>query len=399
MFVDKINLTLFSGSGGSGSISFSSKSSKTSPNGASGGSGGSIILKTNKKLFDYSHINSKSIFKADNGGDASKNLQSGKNATDLVIEVPLGTSVFDDSGLLAKLIHDNQEIIILEGGKGGLGNRELKSLRNTNPGFAEQGQKRVKREIKLELSLITDIAILGLPNSGKSTLIKKITNSNAKTDSYPFTTISPNLGVIDNLDNKYVICDLPGLIKGAAKGVGLGKSILKHLINTKVLIFLLDPSNLELNINDQITLLQDEIYSFEEKLKELPVLIIANKSDLNKVQDNLINISALEGSNLDILLQKIDELDIANLQSLNRSFLRTELEQNNFNIQELSNNYWEVDGHDVDNIVGLLGNENDVFNEISYRFENSNIPDELKLLGVQKGSTIKLGSFEFIYEK
>ena len=150
MFVDKINLTLFSGSGGSGSISFSSKSSKTSPNGASGGSGGSIILKTNKKLFDYSHINSKSIFKADNGGDASKNLQSGKNATDLIIEVPIGTSVFDDSGLLAKLIHDNQEIIILEGGKGGLGNRELKSLRNNNPGFAEQGQKRIKREIKLE---------------------------------------------------------------------------------------------------------------------------------------------------------------------------------------------------------------------------------------------------------
>ena len=168
---------------------------------------------------------------------------------------------------------------------------------------------------------------------------------------------------------------------------------------TKVLIFLLDPSNLDLNINEQIILLQDEIYSYEEKLKELPVLIIANKSDLNKVEDNLINISALEGSNLDILLQKIDELDIANLKSLNRSFLRTELEQNNFNVQELSNNYWEVDGHDVDNIVGLLGNENDVFNEISYRFENSDIPDELKLLGVQKGSTIKLGSFEFTYEK
>ena len=317
----------------------------------------------------------------------------------MIIEVPIGTSVFDDSGLLAKLIHDNQEIIILEGGKGGLGNRELKSLRNTNPGFAEQGQKRIKREIKLELSLITDIAILGLPNSGKSTLIKKITNSNAKTDSYPFTTISPNLGVIDNLDDKYVICDLPGLIKGAAVGVGLGKSILKHLINTKVLIFLLDPSNLDLNINEQIILLKDEIYSYEEKLKELPVLIIANKSDLNKVEDNLINISALEGSNLDILLQKIDELDIVNLKSLNRSFLRTELEQNNFNVQELSNNYWEVDGHDVDNIVGLLGNENDVFNEISYRFENSDIPDELKLLGVQKGSTIKLGSFEFTYEK
>jgi GTP-binding protein len=399
MFIDKINLTLLSGSGGSGSISYSSKSSKTSPNGASGGNGGSIILKTNKKLFDFSHIFSKSIFKAENGGDASKNLQSGKNANDLIIEVPLGTSIFDNSGLVAKLIHENQEIKILQGGKGGFGNRELKSSRNINPGFAEQGQKRSKREIKLELSLITDIAILGLPNSGKSTLIKKITNSNARTDSYPFTTITPNLGVIEKFENKYVICDLPGLIKGAAMGIGLGKSILKHLINTKILIFLLDPTNLELSINQQIQLLRDEIFDYDQQLKQLPVLIVVNKSDIGTVEDGMLNISALEELNLDILLQKIEEIDIKKLQTLNRSFLRTEIDQNHFTINQLSENYWEVEGPDVERIVNLIGNENDIFNEISYRFENSNIPDELKLLGVQKGSTIKLGNFEFTYEK
>lgn len=398
MFIDKIDLTLFSGSGGSGSISFSSKSSKTSPNGASGGKGGSIIIRTNKKLFDFSHIYSKSIFKAENGGDASKNLQSGKNANDLIIEVPLGTSVIDSEGLVAKLIHENQELKILQGGRGGLGNRELKSTRNINPGIAEQGQKRSKKEIKLELSLITDIAILGLPNSGKSTLIKKITNSNAKTDSYPFTTVSPNLGVIENLERKYIICDLPGLIKGAATGVGLGKSILKHLINTKVLIFLLDPSNIELNTDQQIKLLQNEVYSYDEKLEKLPVLHIVNKADLDVKEDGMLNISALEEINIDILLQKLEELNINNLETLNRSFLRTELDKNNFSIQKSSANYWDVEGPEVDRITGLLGNENDVFNEISYRFENSVIPEELKLLGVKKGSTIKLGSFEFIYE-
>jgi GTP-binding protein len=398
MFIDKIDLTLFSGSGGSGSISFSSKSSKTSPNGASGGKGGSIIIRTNRKLFDFSHIYSKSIFKAENGGDASKNLQSGKNANDLIIEVPLGTSVIDSEGLVAKLIHENQELKILQGGRGGLGNRELKSTRNINPGIAEQGQKRSKKEIKLELSLITDIAILGLPNSGKSTLIKKITNSNAKTDSYPFTTVSPNLGVIENLERKYIICDLPGLIKGAATGVGLGKSILKHLINTKVLIFLLDPSNIELNTDQQIKLLQNEVYSYDEKLEKLPVLHIVNKADLDVKEDGMLNISALEEINIDILLQKLEELNINNLETLNRSFLRTELHKNNFSIQKSSANYWDVEGPEVDRITGLLGNENDVFNEISYRFENSVIPEELKLLGVKKGSTIKLGSFEFIYE-
>ena len=398
MFIDKIDLTLFSGSGGSGSISFSSKSSKTSPNGASGGKGGSIIIRTNRKLFDFSHIYSKSIFKAENGGDASKNLQSGKNANDLIIEVPLGTSVIDSEGLVAKLIHENQELKILQGGRGGLGNRELKSTRNINPGIAEQGQKRSKKEIKLELSLITDIAILGLPNSGKSTLIKKITNSNAKTDSYPLTTVSPNLGVIENLERKYIICDLPGLIKGAATGVGLGKSILKHLINTKVLIFLLDPSNIELNTDQQIKLLQNEVYSYDEKLEKLPVLHIVNKADLDVKEDGMLNISALEEINIDILLQKLEELNINNLETLNRSFLRTELHKNNFSIQKSSANYWDVEGPEVDRITGLLGNENDVFNEISYRFENSVIPEELKLLGVKKGSTIKLGSFEFIYE-
>jgi len=398
MFIDKIDLTLFSGSGGSGSISFSSKSSKTSPNGASGGKGGSIIIRTNRKLFDFSHIYSKSIFKAENGGDASKNLQSGKNANDLIIEVPLGTSVIDSEGLVAKLIHENQELKILQGGRGGLGNRELKSTRNINPGIAEQGQKRSKKEIKLELSLITDIAILGLPNSGKSTLIKKITNSNAKTDSYPFTTVSPNLGVIENLERKYIICDLPGLIKGAATGVGLGKSILKHLINTKVLIFLLDPSNIELNTDQQIKLLQNEVYSYDEKLEKLPVLHIVNKADLDVKEDGMLNISALEEINIDILLQKLEELNINNLETLSRSFLRTELHKNNFSIQKSSANYWDVEGPEVDRITGLLGNENDVFNEISFRFENSVIPEELKLLGVKKGSTIKLGSFEFIYE-
>ena len=398
MFVDKINLTLLSGSGGSGSISFSSKSSKTSPNGASGGNGGSIILKTRKDLFDFSHIYSKSIFKAENGGDASKNLQSGKNAGDLVIEVPLGTSIHDDEGLISVLLNENEELLLLEGGKGGAGNKDLKSKRNPNPSIAEQGQRRFKKEVRLDLSLITDIAILGLPNSGKSTLIKKITNSNAKTDSYPFTTISPNLGVLESLNSKYTICDLPGLIKGAATGVGLGKSILKHLMNTKVLIFLLDPLNTELNIDEQIELLEDEIFAYEKKLKHLPVLKVINKSDLSKKLNGMINISALEGLGIDKLLERIDELNISGLKTLNKSYLRTDLNKNEFTIENTAQDYWEVFGQEVDRITNLIGNEIDVFNEISYRFENSDISAELKLLGINNGSTIKLGKFEFIYE-
>ena len=191
---------------------------------------------------------------------------------------------------------------------------------------------------------------------------------------------------------------MPGLIKGAATGVGLGKSILKHLMNTKVLIFLLDPSNTELNIDEQIKLLEDEIFAYEKKLRQLPVLKVINKSDLSNKPNGMINISALEGLGIDKLLEKIDELNISSLKALNKSYLRTDLNKNEFTIENTTQDYWEVFGHEVDRITNLIGNEIDVFNEISYRFENSDISAELKLLGVNNGSTIKLGKFEFIYE-
>jgi GTPase involved in cell partitioning and DNA repair len=169
-------------------------------------------------------------------------------------------------------------------------------------------------------------------------------------------------------------------------------------MNTKVLIFLLDPSNTELNIDEQIKLLEDEIFAYEKKLRQLPVLKVINKSDLSNKPNGMINISALEGLGIDKLLEKIDELNISSLKALNKSYLRTDLNKNEFTIENTTQNYWEVFGHEVDRITNLIGNEIDVFNEISYRFENSDISAELKLLGVNNGSTIKLGKFEFIYE-
>ena len=242
MFVDSVELSLLSGAGGSGSISFKSKSTKSSPNGGSGGDGGSIYFKPDVSIYDFSSIYSSSSFKAENGEDAGKDLQDGKNGNDLFINVPLGTSVFINEEKVAELLDHNATFLICSGGKGGRGNRELISKRNPNPKISEAGEKRKSVKVNLELSLITDISILGIPNSGKSTLIKSLTNSNAKTASYPFTTISPNLGVLESSAKNMIICDLPGLIEGASQGVGLGRSILKHLKNTKVLILVLDLS-------------------------------------------------------------------------------------------------------------------------------------------------------------
>ena len=198
MFVDTIQINLLSGSGGSGSVSFSSKSSKTSPNGANGGNGGSIIFVSDSRVFDYSNLKSKGSFKAENGGDASKNLQNGPNGKDMYLKIPIGTSIISDGELLAEIIDENVEYKICQGGMGGRGNKDLISKRNPNPEICESGEKRRKITLDLELSLLTDVALIGLPNAGKSSLIQTITNSNSKIDSYPFTTVSPSLGVYEN---------------------------------------------------------------------------------------------------------------------------------------------------------------------------------------------------------
>ena len=243
MFVDEIKLSVSSGAGGPGSVSFNNLNSKTKPSGGSGGDGGSVMLQVNKELHDLSHIMSNSSLKAGNGGTGNKNLQNGISGQDLIIEVPKGTQVFIDNDMYADLHDDNSSYELLRGSLGGRGNYELKSKRNPNPQICEQGAKRKSLDIKLIYSVYSDISIIGLPNAGKSTLIQKLTNSNAKIGDYEFTTTSPNIGVLNNSESLITICDLPGLIKGASDGVGMGRKVLKHLRNTKYIIYLIDPIN------------------------------------------------------------------------------------------------------------------------------------------------------------
>ena len=239
MFVDEINLSVSSGAGGPGSVSFSNLNSKTKPSGGSGGNGGSVVLSVKQELNDLSHIMSNSSLKAQNGGPGNKNFQNGTHGDDLILEVPKGTQVFVDNEMFADLHNNDSSYELIAGSRGGRGNYELISGRNPNPKICEQGEKRKKIEIKLIFSIYSDISIVGLPNAGKSTLIQKLTNSKAKIGDYEFTTTSPNIGVLNNLESQITICDLPGLIKGASDGAGMGRKVLKHLRNTKLIIFLL----------------------------------------------------------------------------------------------------------------------------------------------------------------
>jgi len=398
MVVDNVELSLLSGAGGSGSISFKSKGTKSSPNGGTGGDGGSIYFKSDNSIYDFSSIYSTSSFKAENGEDAGKDFQDGKNGKDLFINIPLGTSILINNEKVAEIIKDGVSFLICRGGRGGKGNKDLISKRNPNPKISESGEKRKKVNVRLQLSLITDIAILGLPNSGKSTLIKTITNSNAKTGAYPFTTISPNLGVYESSEKNLVICDLPGLIEGASEGIGMGDSILKHLKNSKLLILLLDPSNQEYSIEEQAKLIQKEMYKYNNGLKKLPIIKVVNKSDLGIENKKFLNISAINNEGISKLIENIEKYDYEQLDTVNKSFEKISLDDDLFSIERYDDR-WEVTGELAERITNLNGNEFDVFNEISYRFEKSEIPSQLEDMGIKKGDLIKLNNSEFEYEK
>jgi len=399
MFVDEINLTVLSGAGGSGSVSFKNTLTKSSPNGGSGGTGGSVKIKVNSDLHDLSHIISNSSLKAQNGSDGNKNYQNGKNGEDLDIEVPSGTQVFIENKLHADLHEFGSTYTVIDGSRSGRGNSELISKRNPNPQICEQGQKRQKLDIKLVYSIYSDLAIIGLPNAGKSTLISQLTNSKAKIGDYEFTTISPNLGILNNSDFKLTICDLPGLIKGASEGLGMGKKVLKHLRNTKIIVYLLDPLNDKYSLDEQIRLLFHEIDEFDKSLCKIPVVKVVNKSDsIEKDNENYKYISALEGEGLDNLIKNIEEIYNEGSERIYEDFQKITINSDDLNIFYEENKFI-CTGSDVEYIIGLSGSSEEVNNEIFYRYENSTLPQKLQDLGIQNGDTVVLGNLEFEYKK
>jgi len=399
MFVDEINLSVSSGAGGPGSVSFNNLNSKTKPSGGSGGDGGSVILQVNKELPDLSHIMSNSSLKAENGGPGNKNFQNGTSGKNLIIEVPKGTQVFIDNEMYADLHDNNSSYELLTGSKGGRGNYELISKRNPNPQICEQGVKRKLLDLKLSFSLYSDISIVGLPNAGKSTLIQKITNSKAKIGDYEFTTTIPNIGVLNNSELLLTICDLPGLLEGASEGVGMGRRVLKHLRNTKFIIYLIDPINEKFSINSQISMLEDELFKFDENYQFIKKLIVINKSDqLSTTKEGYLYISCLNDNGIDELVSRIQEEFQEDLPIIYSEFHKIVLKQEDYFIEKIENQYI-CTGELVSNMVNISGNKDSVLDEIFIRFENSVLSKEINEMGAIDGDTIVLGNLEFEYKQ
>ncbi len=292
MFVDEVTVLVEAGKGGDGCTSFRREKfvEMGGPNGGSGGRGANIIFEVDPGLKTLIDLKMMKHVKGDKGTNGKGSNMNGANATDVVIKVPMGTSVFnaDNNYLIADLIKPNERVIVAHGGRGGRGNRAFATHENPAPKMSEYGEPGEKLTLRCELKVLADVGLVGMPSVGKSTLISIISNCNPKIGAYHFTTLSPNLGVIKLRDNRsFVMADLPGLIEGAAQGVGLGHKFLRHAMRTKVIAHVIDMGASEgRNPIDDYESICLELKNYDERLLAKPHVIIANKMDLPDADTN-----------------------------------------------------------------------------------------------------------------
>ena len=297
-FVDYVKINIYSGNGGKGSAHFRREKyiTKGGPDGGDGGRGGHIIFVTDKSLWTLYHFKFKKHFKCGHGGDGSGSRSTGADGEDIIIRVPIGTVIkdFKTNNIIHETIEDGEEKIILKGGKGGLGNWNFRSSTNQAPRYAQPGIKGEEKQLVLELKLLADVGLVGFPNVGKSTLLKTLTSAKPKIGNYEFTTLKPNLGIVEYRDFKsFVIADIPGIIEGASEGRGLGHYFLRHIERNSVLLFLLSSESDD--IVKQYEVLLNELKKYNPELLDKQRLIAISKSDLldekqtSKIKKNISN--------------------------------------------------------------------------------------------------------------
>ena len=417
MFIDVAKIELKAGKGGDGSVAFRREKYEPSggPAGGDGGDGGSIIIvadKDIKTLMDYSY---KSIYKAENGGDGRNKKQFGKKGEDLILKVPVGTLIkdYDTDTVIYDVKHDKEEFVICKGGKGGKGNVHFKSSIRQAPRFAEPGAKGEEKTIKLELKLLADVGLIGLPNVGKSTLLSIMSNARPKIANYHFTTLEPNLGVCKVGEKSFVLADIPGLIEGASEGLGLGHDFLKHIERTKILVHVLDISGSEgRNPIEDFELINSELASYNIKLNDKKMLVVLNKTDLgaeNNIKefrekysdkvDEIVEISAATTENVGKLMYLIaDTLDRIedDYSTLDEQYVYFEEEKEpDFKVRRENENYI-VEGPLIENLIYRTNFEvYESVNHLQKVLEDKGVIQQLKDLGIQDGDNVIIGDVEF----
>ena len=318
MFIDYAKIELQAGNGGNGIVSFHREKyiDKGGPSGGDGGKGGDIVFVTNSNLHTLQDIRYRRLYKAKNGQSGGSNKKTGKSGEDLIIEIPCGTVIKDQasSKIIVDMVEDNHSHIVCEGGVGGKGNHHFKSSTQQTPRFSQEGSQGEHLKVELELKVLADVGLVGLPNAGKSTLLSVMTTAKPKIADYPFTTLQPHLGIVKYGEyQSFVMADIPGLIEGASEGKGLGHQFLKHIERNKILLFLIDI--LEENPQETFDKLKKELETFNDTLMDKPALVVRTKLDTiqdsktldqwNGFSEDYIDISSVSQSGLDDLKDRL----------------------------------------------------------------------------------------------
>ena len=422
MFIDEAVVELVAGSGGNGCLAFRREKyvAMGGPFGGNGGKGSDIIFKVDPGLNTLIDFKYKKIIKGHKGENGLGKGMHGKNAEDIIIPVPLGTVVtdYDTNLVIADLTKNGEEYVIAKGGRGGRGNMAFATQSNPAPNYAENGEPGEKIKIKIELKLMADVGLVGMPSVGKSTFISKISASKPKIADYPFTTLKPNLGVVKTSDNRsFVVADLPGLIKGASLGHGLGDKFLKHTQRTRVIAHIIDMSGYTNEPYSDYITINKELENFDKSLIQKPQIIIANKMDMPDAKENLekfkqkvdkevYEMSAIKGEGIDkIILKLADMLDQIPKENLYKDekfeshVIYKFKEEKPYKITK-DKDTWIISGKEIEKLITMSRLDTD---EAILRFSNKlrkmGIEDELKELGAKDGDPIKIMEYEFEYKE
>ncbi len=423
MFIDEVVMEVEAGRGGDGCMAFLREKfvPMGGPNGGNGGKGADIIFKADEGLRTLLDLRYQKKIKGEPGQNGEGKNKNGSYAEDKIIKVPVGTTVKDyDTGMIiADLTKHNEEVIVAYGGKGGRGNVTLATRNNPCPSFAERGEPGEIRKIKVELRMLADVGLVGLPSVGKSTLLSMITNANPKIAAYHFTTLSPNLGVAQTKDNNFVIADLPGLIEGASEGVGLGHKFLKHIERTKIIAHVIDMSGSEgRDPYEDYQVIRKELEEFSPKLLNKQEIIIANKMDLPNSKDNLnkfkekidkqvYEISALNNENLDILINALSELvkntkeEILYDEAIQEKHVLYKFKKEKpFTIIKENDHTFVIEGEQVEKIFKMINfNTEEAISRFAKKLRSMGVDEELEKMNIKEGDIIKILDYEFEYTK
>lgn len=422
MFIDKAKIIIISGAGGDGMVAFRREKyvPRGGPSGGDGGKGGSVYLKADSGLNTLIHFRRKRKFAAEKGENGGAKEMYGKGGEDIIIDVPLGTMVYDNdtNELLADMVHQDQMVLIAKGGKGGRGNTHFATSAVRAPTYAEKGEPGESKEIRLELKVLADVGLIGFPSVGKSSLIRKVSGARPEVAAYHFTTLSPSLGVV-NLDEtrSFVMADIPGLIEGASQGVGLGHEFLRHVERSRVLIHVLDIAGSEGRdplsdfeiINNELEIYSPALAQKKQIVAGNKIDLITNQTELEQIKQQIESkgysffpICTLTGEGIKPLLEKawsiLQETETTTFDNQEKAIVY-ELPQNEFKI-EYDGHVYSVIGKRVEKLVAMTDFDNSVsLRRFNKAWKFMGLDKLLKKEGIKEGDTVNLYGIEFSFSE